>query len=360
MIRVYAIKRADRRNYLLSYHDPLTGKKIQLSAKTTRRREAEQKAIELENRLNHRDSPDDGSVDLPSIYMIYYSAMKKELAPKSLNKIATAVMHVNRLLPGVQSIKDYGRLNLNELKQKLLDEKRPVATVKSIMGSLRILLNWSFSQGYMQDKPIFPVIKTPAGFRGKTDPVTEEFYLELLNHFRDHAELVWIFQGLWNSDLRLQDVFQLTWHDSPVCVLWFDDIPLIKFAANTDKHKLEKYHPISPELVKLLRERRQNSGKVFPLTGERGEIQHADTLGDAIRHACRTVWGDRPGRPPTAHSFRRAYGDRWAMRVNPTVLTKLMRHADISTTLGYYAKMEALSVMKHLEQINLGDTLGDR
>jgi len=36
-----------------------------------------------------------------------------------------------------------------------------------------------------------------------------------------------------------------------------------------------------------------------------------------------------------------APGTRWAKRVMPAVLLRLMRHADISTTMGYYVDLDA-------------------
>jgi integrase len=38
----------------------------------------------------------------------------------------------------------------------------------------------------------------------------------------------------------------------------------------------------------------------------------------------------------SAHDFRRAFGDRWALRVMPPVLMQLMRHESIETTMRYY------------------------
>ncbi|HXG11398.1 MAG TPA: hypothetical protein VNK04_16710 [Gemmataceae bacterium] len=38
----------------------------------------------------------------------------------------------------------------------------------------------------------------------------------------------------------------------------------------------------------------------------------------------------------SAHDFRRAFGDRWALRVVPPVLMQLMRHESIETTMRYY------------------------
>ena len=39
--------------------------------------------------------------------------------------------------------------------------------------------------------------------------------------------------------------------------------------------------------------------------------------------------------------LRRSFGTRWAKRVMPAVLKRLMRHADISTTMGYYVSLSA-------------------
>jgi hypothetical protein len=38
----------------------------------------------------------------------------------------------------------------------------------------------------------------------------------------------------------------------------------------------------------------------------------------------------------SAHDFRRAFGDRWALRVMPPVLMQLMRHESIDTTMRFY------------------------
>ena len=38
----------------------------------------------------------------------------------------------------------------------------------------------------------------------------------------------------------------------------------------------------------------------------------------------------------TAHDFRSAFGERWALRVMPPVLMQLMRHESIETTMRFY------------------------
>ena len=50
----------------------------------------------------------------------------------------------------------------------------------------------------------------------------------------------------------------------------------------------------------------------------------------------------------TAHDLRRSFGTRWAKRVMPAVLQRLMRHAEIATTMKYYVTMDADSVADEL------------
>ncbi len=46
------------------------------------------------------------------------------------------------------------------------------------------------------------------------------------------------------------------------------------------------------------------------------------------------------GKTASAHDLRRTFGTRWAKRVMPAVLRKLMRHASIETTMGYYVDLD--------------------
>ena len=42
----------------------------------------------------------------------------------------------------------------------------------------------------------------------------------------------------------------------------------------------------------------------------------------------------------SAHDLRRSFGDRWAKRVMPAVLQKLMRHESIETSMGFYVDLD--------------------
>jgi hypothetical protein len=42
----------------------------------------------------------------------------------------------------------------------------------------------------------------------------------------------------------------------------------------------------------------------------------------------------------SAHDLRRSFATRWASKVKPATLQRLMRHASIQTTMGYYVDLD--------------------
>jgi integrase len=50
----------------------------------------------------------------------------------------------------------------------------------------------------------------------------------------------------------------------------------------------------------------------------------------------------------SAHDLHRAFGTRWAKRVMPAVLRRLMRHASIGTTMGYYGNLDSADMADQL------------
>ena len=69
----------------------------------------------------------------------------------------------------------------------------------------------------------------------------------------------------------------------------------------------------------------------------------------------------------SAHDLRRSFGTRWAKRVMPAVLKRLMRHAEIATTMKYYVTLDADAVADELwgrdweagNNLRAGNTFGN-
>ncbi len=88
-------------------------------------------------------------------------------------------------------------------------------------------------------------------------------------------------------------------------------------------------------------------GRIVGQIGTRARIEVGTRL--AWQKSKANVKGENPaerkrGEVPIFagdHFLRRAFGSIWPRRVMPPVLKKLMRHADISTTLKYYVTLDS-------------------
>ena len=82
----------------------------------------------------------------------------------------------------------------------------------------------------------------------------------------------------------------------------------------------------------------------------------AVAMGAMVRRDHRQDWqeggrgghNNADGKFVSAHDLRRAFGTRWAKRVMTAVLTRLMRHASIQTTMVYYVDLDAADVADRL------------
>ncbi len=59
----------------------------------------------------------------------------------------------------------------------------------------------------------------------------------------------------------------------------------------------------------------------------------------------------RPGvKFASLHDLRRTFGSRWAKLVKPAVLTRLMRHQNIQTTMAVYVDLDCDEIAEDLWQ----------
>lgn len=123
--------------------------------------------------------------------------------------------------------------------------------------------------------------------------------------------------------------------------------PQLRIYAEAKKGRRDRKLPLTPDFAQWLLETPQNerSGFVFPLPslrhGEALERREVGKIVSQIGRKAGIIVNKAANKFASAHDLRRSFGTRWAKRVMPAKLQKLMRHSAIETTLRYYADIDA-------------------
>jgi integrase len=221
-----------------------------------------------------------------------------------------------------------------------------------------------------------------------------------------------LLNGLWLSGLRLGEALRLSWEDdAPFAIDLTGRRPRFRIYGEAQKSGKDETLPMTPDFATFLlaTPAAERHGLVFPLNGpaavgldwasrmigrigEKAGVVVATTekirkrkvsrrrIQDDGKTAWLICWDGDAGEPETmivhgkakeaekacrskrdgkrialkirkfasAHDLRRSFGTRWAKREMPAVLQKLMRHADISTTMNFYVGLNSDEVADDL------------
>ena len=126
--------------------------------------------------------------------------------------------------------------------------------------------------------------------------------------------------------------------------------PMLRVFAETEKGHADRLMPLAPEFAEFLSTvpDDQRTGRVFDPQRKRRHncAMRADTVSGIVSdvgEAANVKVSAKRGKVKyaSAHDLRRAFGERWAMRVEPAVLMMLMRHVTINTTMRFYVGRNA-------------------
>lgn len=126
---------------------------------------------------------------------------------------------------------------------------------------------------------------------------------------------------------------------------------VLRIVAEVEKGFRDRVLPVAPEFAEWLRATLEVDleGKVFTLAKRSLKLHGVSRTVCRIGGAARVLVNQELGKSASAHDFRRAFGTRWATRVQPAILRELMRHQSIETTMRYYVGMQSAEVAKHLQ-----------
>ena len=383
------------------YRNPMTGEETKTGEN---RKFAEKLATLWEADLNNGLDQGKNAISWQQFRIRYEDEVIPSLAEKSALKINTVFNAVERILPRVAKgrLDDLNARTLSVFQAELRNGKRAETTIGSYLAHLKAALGWAHDQGMI---PQVPKIKRPQrakkggrGRRTKGRPITAEEFdrlkakipaalgdwrrlkREMARQTRRNKGIAvrktsvdsilvevnpavvesWrhYMTGLWLSGLRLTESLQLYW-DRPdrLCVELNSRRPMLRIPAEFEKGHRDRLLPITPDFADFLLQTPEadRRGRVFrPLmpSGNPASSHQAGRMLALIGELARVVVYTNPQtgkiKHASAHDLRRSFGTRWAKRVMPAVLQKLMRHESIDTTVGYYVDLDANELAEDL------------
>ena len=383
-IKVSVNSYGDKRPLSLVYFDPVSGKKKAKSSGTRDWREAERLAGELEKELLAGRYAPASKLSWAEFRQRYEAEKGPGLSPKTMEAFRTAANHLEAVLNPDRLCKLTAAV-LSGFAAKLREGGMSEVTLGSTLRHLRAALSWGVEIGLLPAVPKM-VIPRAGGARARA-VAGEEFdrMLAAVPKVRSTDSEAWIFylQGLHLGGLRLEESLILSWdEDAPFTVDLTGRRPAFRIAAKAQKARRDERLPMTEDFYRLITEatpEAERAGKVFKLNGLQTHCpitpkrvcrivaKIGKKAGVVVATAERRRKDKETGKlvPVTVkkfascHDLRRSFGTRWAKRVMPAVLQRLMRHAEIATTMKYYVTMDADSVADELWGKGWGETSGN-
>jgi len=118
---------------------------------------------------------------------------------------------------------------------------------------------------------------------------------------------------------------------------------VLRILGDAQKNGQDELLPMTPDFAEFLlaTPEADRVGSVFRLPCPSGTRWFVGHVVGRVGKKAGVVVNKAEGKYASAHDLRRAFGTRWAKRVMPAVLQRLMRHASIQTTMAYYVDLDA-------------------
>jgi integrase len=287
----------------------------------------------------------------PDFKARYLGEHVASLAPKSVNNVQWAFNCIDRHLNPDKLCK-VNAAALSTLQAKLRATGIKETSIASVLRTVRAAMGWAESVGLLNDVPKIVMPKRARGKGMKGGPLLGEQFDRLLMAVpkirpKDSEEWARFLEGVLLSGLRLGEAVELSWDSSASFSLDLTGRhPRFRIKGEAQKSGKDQLLPMVPEAGEffLVFSPERRHGRVFRLNSARtGKPLPAEYVGKvvvAIGEAARVLVDPTDGKYASCHDLRRTFGSKWARRVMPAVLQRLMRHESINTTMRYYIDLD--------------------
>jgi integrase len=326
-VRVWVQRFKDRPMLVLQWIDPDTGKRKSKSAGTTDETKAEDKRADLESDLNNNRYQESSRMTWERFRELYEQE-KLDSRRENTRKKAGYVFDRFEELVSPRTLRTITERTLSKYALALREDGCKPATIQGHLAYLRAALRWAVEQRFIGTAPRVSMPKVP---KKKFIRKIVEAEFDRLVAAAPDQEWELFMRVAWYTGMRRNEMLDLTWH-SDASTPWVDfERSRIWIPAASNKADEDQWVPIHPELAASLQAQRRPWGKLFNLSESPREVSR--TFTELARKA---------GLKICLHDLRRSFGSRYAAVVPAQVLQRLMRHADIKTTMAYYADVDGV------------------
>lgn len=362
-ITVKLIPRKGRKYIQAEWVDPVTGLTRSRSTKRTKlggADGAERFAAKLEEELNSGKTGEPDRLNWEQFTERFLEETDAGRADKTAGLFTTVFNHVAELI-NPASPRNLRSAEIAKMVNAWRKDELAVATMRTYLTHLKVAIKWAASVEIIPAVPHITMPRMPNKAKGR--PITlEEFERMILaapaavNEYtvchgrracywpRIDVGCIRLLHGLWLSGLRLGEALNLEWRGDLVRPELEGRHPMFRFASPGQKNRKTELVPMAPEFAEFLEQTppKRRRGYVFDLPGIRREVDTVSKILTKVGKAANVKVSDRRSKVKfaSAHDIRRSFGARWALRVRPAVLQKMMRHASITTTMEYYALLD--------------------
>lgn len=265
-----------------------------------------------------------------------FDSLELHLSPKRLSSLTAAA--------------------LSEYQSKLRARGNRGTAIAARLRHMKAILNWAVYMGVLAKAPRIDMPKrgkASKAIRGR--PITVEEFDRLIAavpkvRTRDAETWQRYLRGLWVTGFRLGESLQLSWDgDAAFTVDLSGKYPRFRIYAEVQKSGRDELLPMTPDAAEFFAAtpEAERHGLVFGLYQTQKQVCR---IVSSIGRAAGVVVDKASGKFASCHDLRRAFGTRWARRVMPATLQRLMRHASVTTTVSYYVDLQADDIAGELWQ----------
>lgn len=324
-IKVHVVKYPDRKNLVMRYRDPYSGRQVPRSTGTTNKRDADKAAGKWEAELREGRYRVQSRMTWAEFREKYEAEVLPGLAEGTGDCKGSVLNYVESTI-NPQQLRELTTARLSVFVAKLREGGMKETTLAGNLAHLKPILKWAVRQGYLRS---MPDIDKPQRAKGVSQAVrgralVEEELDRMLAKVPDKRKREpekWqrLLRGLWLSGLRLSEALALSWDDeAPIAVCMAGKYPALRIRAEAQKNHRDEVLPIAPEFAEFLLAipETDRHGLVFGIYGVRGlplSTKRASRYISAIGKAASGEGGFQFGRNKdfcNAQSFRHL---RWRL-----------------------------------------------